>query len=101
MFLVNGIKAILVMRNRTPSKSYYDDEPKKEVQIKVCPWGEHDVVKFGLYTVPEAQGYFMTHRWCKADIGDQLKYQGKTYSILKVEEGWIFNRIEFKILAVK
>ena len=41
MFLVNGIKAILVMRNRTPSKSYYDDEPKKEVQIKVCPWGEH------------------------------------------------------------
>lgn len=101
MFLANGMKAILVMRNRKPSKSYYDDEDMKEVPIEICPFGKDDIVRFGLYTVSEAQGYFMVHRWCKVDGGDQLKFKGKTYSILKVQEAWLFNRVEFKVLAVR
>lgn len=101
MYLVNGMKAILVMRNRKPSKNYYDDEDIREIPIKVCPFGVDELVRFGLQTVPEAQGYFIVHRLCLSQKGDQLKFREKTYSILKVQEAWIFNRVEFKALAVK
>lgn len=101
MFIINGINAILYMRNRNKSESYYDDEDIKKVPIKVCPFGVDKLVSFGLYTVPEATGYFMVHRRTDVDIGDQIKFNKTEYSVLKVQECWIFNRIEFKVIAVK
>mgnify|MGYP001860300099 CR=1 FL=1 len=71
MFLVNGLKATLVQYNRNSDNSIYDDQDKQEISIKLCPYDISDGIKFG------------------------------TYTILKVQDNWIFNRVENKILAVK
>lgn len=102
MFNVNGFKAVLVQNNRdTDENVYYDDQDKKQVNIKVCPYNVDQTVKFGTYTVPEATGYFI----CKAGIdvreGDELIISNHTYSILKVQDDWIWNKVANIILAVK
>ena len=102
MFNVNGFRAILVKNNRTTSEDdYYDDQNKKEVRIKVCPYNVDQTVRFGEYTTPEATGYFI----CKAGVdvreGDELIIANHTYSILKVQDDWIWNKVANIILAVK
>lgn len=101
MFLVNGIKASLIQYNRNENNSIYDDQNKNTVQIKVCPYDIADNVRFGIYTVPEATGYFQVGRNVDVLEGDQIIFRDKTYTVLKVQDNWIFNRIENKILAVK
>ena len=101
MFLINGIKANLIQYNRSENNSIYDDQNKKTVQIKVCPYDIADNVKFGIYTVPEATGYFQVGRKIDVLEGDQIVFNNETYTVLKVQDNWIFNRIENKILAVK
>ena len=70
MFNVNGFKATLIQNNRTTTnEDYYDDQNKKEVQIKVCPYNVDQAIKFGEYTTPEATGYFITK--AKTDVKEE------------------------------
>ena len=102
MFNVNGFKATLIQNNRTTtSEDYYDDQNKKEVEIKVCPYNVDQAVKFGINTVPEATGYFITKAKTDVKEGDELTIAGRTYSILKVQDDWIWNKVANIILAVK
>lgn len=101
MFLINGLTAQLVQYNRNNSNSIYDDQDQQTVSIKVCPYDISDGVRFGLYTVPEAKGYFQVKRTTDVKEGDQIIFQGKTYTVLNVQDNWLYNRVENKILAVK
>lgn len=101
MFIVNGINAQLIQFNRNNKNSIYDDQDQQTVSIKVCPYDMSDAIKFGLYTVPEAKGYFQVKRNVDVEEGDQIVFNGKNYTVLNVQDNWLFNRVENKILAVK
>lgn len=101
MFIVNGINAQLIQFNRNNKNSVYDDQDQQTVSIKVCPYDMSDAIKFGLYTIPEAKGYFQVKRNVDVEEGDQIVFNGKTYTVLNVQDNWLFNRVENKILAVK
>lgn len=101
MFLVNGLKATLIQYNRKNDDTIYDDQNNNEVPIKICPYDVDDAIKFDIYTVPEATGYFQVKRTIDVKEGDQIVFKNKTYTVLKVQESWIFNRVENKMLAVK
>lgn len=106
MFLVNGIKATLRQFNRSNNDSVYDDQNYKEITIKCCPYDVDQAVRFGIYTVPEATGYYQVPRWVDVREGDQIILQGKysngiVHTVLKVQDEWIFNRVENYIIAVK
>ncbi len=100
MFNVNGMKATLVQNNRT-SSDFYDDQDKTEVSIKVCPYNVDQAVKFGLYTIPEATGYFIVKAGTDVKEGDQIIFEDRTYSVLKVQDNWLWNKIANISLAVK
>ena len=100
MFNMNGMSATLIQNNRNES-SVYDDQDKIELQIKVCPYNADQSVRFGEYTVPEATGYFIVKGNVPVREGDQLVFNGNTYSILKVQDNWIWNKVANIILAVK
>jgi len=100
MFNVNGMKATLVQNNRT-SSDFYDDQDKTEVSIKVCPYNVDQAVKFGLYTIPEATGYFIVKTGTDVKEGDQIIFENRTYSVLKVQDNWLWNKIANISLAVK
>lgn len=100
MFNINGMSAVLVQHNRKTSK-YYDDQDIMEQNIKVCPFNVDQTDKFGTYTVPEATGYFIVKNNVPVKEGDQLIFNGRTYSILKVQDNWIWNKVANIVLAVK
>jgi hypothetical protein len=100
MFLTNGIKAELIQFNRNTS-SYYDDQDKQTKEIKVIPYNADQTISFGNYSVPEATGYFILRRDVDVREGDQLVFKGRTYTILKVMDNWLYNRIENIGVAVK
>lgn len=100
MFNMNGMSATLIQNNRNES-SVYDDQDKIELQIKVCPYNADQSVRFGEYTVPEATGYFIVKGNVPVREGDQLVFNGNTYSILKVQDNWIWNKVANIMLAVK
>ena len=100
MFNVNGLKAVLIQNNRNES-DVYDDQDKQEVNIKVCPYNVDQKVRFGIDTVPEATGYFIVKANTPVKEGDQLIIGGKTFSIIKVQDDWIWNKVANIILAVK
>ena len=102
MFNVNGFKATLIQNNRTTtSDDYYDDQDKKEVEIKVCPYNVDQSIRFGEYTVPEATGYFIVKAGIDVKEGDELIIGDHTYSILDIQDNWIWNKVANIILAVK
>lgn len=105
MFLTNGFSAKLIKYNRTPNEYNlnipYDDEDKQEVNIKVIPYNIDNGINFGTYTTPEATGYFMLRREVDVKEGDEILFENKTYSILKVADKWIYNRIEYKVAICK
>ena len=102
MFNVNGFQAILVQNNRTTTQNdYYDDQNKNQVNIKVCPYNVDQTVRFGNDAVPEATGYFIAKAGVDVEEGDELIISGHTYSILKVQDDWIWNKVANIILAVK
>ena len=100
MFNVNGMKATLIQNNRNTS-SYYDDQDKQEVNIKVCPYNVDQAVRFGIYTTPEETGYFIVKKNTPVREGDQLRIGDRTFSIIKVQDDWIWNKVANIILAVK
>ena len=101
MFNVNGFKATLIQNNRNDEDSYYDDQDKQEIEIKVCPYNVDLTVRFGEYTVPEATGYFIVKAGTPVKEGDQIVIDDKTFSILKCQDEWIWNKVANIILAVK
>ena len=106
MFLINGMKATLIKYNREESNKYYDDQNKEEVTIKVCPYDVEQAIKFGIYTTPESTGYYQVSRFVDVREGDQLIFLGKysdgiVHTVLRVEDNWLFNRVENYILVVK
>lgn len=100
MFNVNGIKAVLIKNNRNAS-SVYDDQDKTEQNIVVCPYNVDQAVKFGTYTIPEATGYFILKNTVDVKEGDQLSIGGHVYSIIDVQDDWIWNKIANYTVAVK
>lgn len=101
MFLTNGMKATLIQNNRSASNDPYDDQDKKQVDIVVAPYNVDQAIKFGIYTVPEAKGYFILKNTVDVKEGDQLIFNNITYSILDVQDNWIWNKIANYIVAVK
>lgn len=106
MFLINGIKADLRQFNRSTNNNVYDDQQYTTIPIKCCPYDIAQGIRFGIYSVPEATGYYQVPRTIDVRKGDQLIFKGKdsdeiVHTILKVQDNWLFNRIENKILAVK
>lgn len=100
MFITNGMSAVLVKNNRGTS-GYYDDQDKIEENIVCCPYNVDQDVKFGMYTVPEATGYYILKRCVDVREGDQLIFNGRTYSILRVKDNWVWNKIANYTVAVK
>lgn len=102
MFLTNGMKATLIQNNRSANyNDPYDDQDKKSVDIVVCPYNVDQAIKFGIYTVPEAKGYFVLKNTVDVKEGDQIVFNNITYSILDVQDNWIWNKIANYIVAVK
>ena len=108
MFLVNGMKAKLRQFNRDEDNNVFDDQNYKEFFIKCCPYNVDESIKFGIYTHPEATGYYQVPRWVDVKEGDQIIFLGnrgvieeRVHTILEVKDEWLFNRVENKILAVK
>lgn len=111
MFLVNGMSATLKKFNRTEVNSAYDDQSYTETTIKICPYNVAQGIKFGIYSVPEATGYYQVKRTDDIREGDQIIFlngnsndndiKNQTHTVLKVQDNWIFNRVENKIIAVK
>ena len=100
MFNVNGFPAVLIKNNRNAS-SVYDDQDKQEENIVCCPYNVDMTDKFGMYTVPEAEGYFILKKCVDVKEGDQLIMGGRTFSIIKVKDNWIWNKIVNFTVAVK
>ena len=100
MYNVNGMSAILIQNNRGESE-YYDDDDKRQVKIKVCPYNADISVRFGTYTIPEAKGYFIVKSKTPVKEGDQLLFEGRTFSIIDVKDNWIWNKLANIIIAVK
>ena len=100
MFITNGIPATLIQNNRGTSK-YYDDQDKTNVDVVVCPYNVDQDVRFGIYTVPEATGYYILKNCVDVKEGDQLVFNGRTYSILRVKDNWLWNKIANFTVAVK
>lgn len=100
MYNVNGMKAVLIQNNRNESE-YYDDQDKQRVNIKVCPYNVDQAIKFGINTIPEATGYFIVKRNVDVKEGDQLSFYGKTYSVVKVADDFLWNKLANIVIAVK
>lgn len=100
MFNVNGIPAVLIKNNRNTSQ-YYDDQDKQQENIVACPYNVDVKDRFGMYTVPEAEGFFILKNCVDVKEGDQLIMGGRTFSILKVKDNWIWNKIANYTVAVK
>lgn len=100
MYNMNGMPAVLIQNNRNES-SYYDDQDKQTQNIVACPFNVDQTVKFGMYTVPEAEGYFILKNCVNVKEGDQLIIGGRTFSILKVKDNWLWNKIANFTVAVK
>lgn len=109
MFLINGMKATLRQFNREEDNAVFDDQNYRDITIKCCPFDVDSSINFGVYTHPEATGYYQVPNWVDVKEGDQIQFLGKFgnesdndfHTILKVSDGYLFNNIENYIIAVK
>lgn len=101
MFNVNGMKAKLIQFNRTEEDSIYDDQVKQEIDIIVCPYNVDQAIRYGIYTIPEATGYYIIKNNVDVREGDQLLFKGRLHTILNVQDNWIWNKIANISIAVK
>lgn len=100
MFNVNGMSATLIQNNRGTS-GIYDDQDKTEVSIVVCPYNVDQAIRFGIYTIPEATGYFIVKPDIDIKEGDEILFQNNKYSVLKVQDNWLWNKKANIGIAVK
>lgn len=101
MMLANGKRATLRQFNRDEDNSIYDDELFQDKPIKIVPYKMEDTIKFGISSYPEATGFFQIDRRIDVLEGDQVIFQNKKYTVLKLADSWLFGRIENKIAYVK
>ena len=103
MFLTNGMSATLIKHNRGQEENtgIWDDEYTTEESIVLCPYNQDITVAFGTYTVPEAEGYYIVKNTTDIKEGDQITFQDKTYTVIKVKDNWIWNKIANFTVAVK
>jgi hypothetical protein len=104
MFNVNGMSATLIKHNRVVdgvSTGIWDDEYTSTESIVICPYNQDVRVAFGVDTVPEAEGYFIVKNTTDIKEGDQIEFNGETYSVIKVKDNWIWNKIANFTIAVK
>lgn len=101
MYNVNGMSAKLIQFNRTDSDSIYDDKNMQEVDIVVCPFNVDMAERVGIYTIPEAKGYFIIKNNVDVREGDQIQFKGDTFTIIQVNDNWIWNKLANINIAVK
>ena len=101
MFLVNGLKAKLRQFNRNENNNPYDDQNYQDKEIKCCPYDIDQAISFGIYTVPEATGYFIIKSKVDVREGDQLIFKNQEFTILKVQDNWLWNKVANISIAVK
>nr|DAL31255.1 MAG TPA_asm: hypothetical protein [Caudoviricetes sp.] len=112
MFLVNGQKAILRQFNRCSNANPFDDQNYRDIPIKVCPYNVDVTIKFGIYTHPEATGFYQVPRYVDIQQGDQIilygrnrpddvSFEKETHTVIEVKDSWLFNRVENKSVIVK
>ena len=101
MYNVNGMNAKLIQYNRNDSESIYDDQDKQEIDIVVCPYNVDMAERVGIYTIPEATGYFIIKNNVDVREGDQLIFMNDTFTILEVKDNWIWNKLANISKAVK
>ena len=101
MYNVNGMNAKLIQYNRNDSESIYDDQDKQEIDIVVCPYNVDMAERVGIYTIPEAKGYFIIKNNVDVREGDQLIFMNDTFTILEVKDNWIWNKLANISIAVK
>lgn len=100
MFLTNAMKGTLTQYNRGVS-GVYDDEDQKTTTVKICPYNEDTSVIFGTYTVPDAKGYYIVKSNTDIKEGDQITFRGDTFTVIKVKDNWIWNKVVNYTVAVK
>ena len=49
----------------------------------------------------DAEGYYIVKSNVDVKEGDQITFMNKTYTVIKVKDNWIWNRIENYTVAVK
>ena len=101
MYNVNGMDATLIQCNRNNVESIYDDKDTQTIDIVVCPYSVDQAIRYGIYTIPEATGYFIIKSDVDVREGDQLEFKGHTYTILEVKDNWIWNKLANISIAVK
>lgn len=101
MVLTNLMKAKLYQYNRTDDDNPYDDMNIRIKNVRVCPYNVDTRINFGIYTHPEATGYYIVKDCVDVRIGDQIEFQGNKYTILEVKDNWIWNKIANITIAVK
>ena len=101
MYVFNPRKAKLIQKNRGADSVYDDEDMNTPIDIDVIPYNVDQAIRYGIYTVPEATGYFIIRS--KVDIweGDQIIFNTRKYSVIKVIDNWIFNKIENITIAVR
>lgn len=100
MFITNGMKATLIKHNRKQT-GVWDDEYTESVPIILCPYNQDIRVAFGVYTIPEAEGFYIVKNTTDIKEGDQITFNNQTFTVLKVKDNWIWNKIVNYTVAVK
>ena len=103
MFITNGLPATLIKRNRgnDVNTGVWDDEYTLTEDVVICPYNQDIRVAFGVYTIPEAEGYYIVKNTTDVKEGDQITFMDNTYTIIKVKDNWIWNKIANYTIAVK
>lgn len=101
MYLFNPKKAQLIRKNRNTDYVYDDEDVKESISLDVIPYNVDQAIRYGIYTVPEATGYFIIRHNADIREGDMITFNNRQYSVLKVIDNWIFNKIESIEVAVK
>lgn len=101
MYLFNPKKAQLIRKNRNTDYVYDDEDVEESISLDVIPYNVDQAIRYGIYTVPEATGYFIIRNNADIREGDLITFNNRQYSVLKVQDNWIFNKIESIEVAVK
>ena len=101
MYLFNPKKAQLIRKNRNTDYVYDDEDVKESISLDVIPYNVDQAIRYGIYTVPEATGYFIIRYSTDIREGDMITFNNRQYSVLKVIDNWVFNKIESIEVAVK
>lgn len=101
MYLFNPKKAQLIRKNRNTDYVYDDEDAEETISLDVIPYNVDQAIRYGIYTVPEATGYFIIRHNADIREGDLITFNNRQYSVLKVQDNWVFNKIESIEVAVK